>query len=125
MSDNSIANEFLDSIINLGIQGFGMLPSANKVAEIHAKNALNSEEAINSVIASRSGYASITGFITGTASLVTLPISIPASLFCCYGLGANTASAIALIERLRSRHGCGANFYFIIDLRRGWGRGFY
>lgn len=98
MSDNSIANEFLDSIINLGIQGFGVLPSAEKVAQMQVKNGENTEAAIDSIIANRSGYATITGFITGTASLVTLPISIPASLVSCYALGANTAGAIAVLR---------------------------
>ncbi|MGF1490234.1 MAG: hypothetical protein ACFBSE_24350 [Prochloraceae cyanobacterium] len=98
MSDNSITNEFLDSIINLGIQGFGIFPSAEKVAKMHAKNAPNTEIAIDSIIASRSGYATITGFITGTASLITLPISIPASLVSSYALGANTAGAIAVLR---------------------------
>lgn len=98
MSENAIANEFINSIINLGIQGFGMLPSAKKLAEMHAKDYPNTEEAIDSVIATRSGYASITGFITGAASLVTLPISIPASLVSCYALGANTAGAIASLR---------------------------
>ncbi|MDJ0725710.1 MAG: EcsC family protein [Prochloraceae cyanobacterium] len=98
MPDNSPVTEFLDAIVNTGIQGFGVLPSAEKVAEIHAENSPNTEAAIDSVIAWRSGYASITGFLTGLGSVVTLPISIPASLLSCYALGANTAGAIAVLR---------------------------
>lgn len=99
MSNDSAITQLLDWIVNVGIKGFGFLPSAEEVAEHHlkAKNN-NAEEAIGSLIAWRTTYAAGTGFITGLGGLATLPIAIPASLASSYALGANTAAAVAVLR---------------------------
>jgi hypothetical protein len=97
--DNDPIQKLLRWIVNVGINGFGVLPSAEDVAEDHLRSCgYNREEAINSVIAWTTAYAAGTGFITGLGGLATLPIAIPASLASSYALGANTAAAIAIIR---------------------------
>jgi hypothetical protein len=86
----------IDWIIDVGIKGFGFLPSAQNVAEHHRKTCKTTEEAIDSVIAWRTAYATGTGFVTGLGGIATLPIAIPASLASSYALGANTVAAIAI-----------------------------
>jgi len=96
-NDNDPIRKLLVWIVNVGINGFGVLPSARDVAEDHLRTCkCNREEAVNSIIAWRTAYAAGTGFVTGLGGLATLPIAIPASLASSYALGANTAAAIAI-----------------------------
>lgn len=88
----------LEWIADAGINGLGVLPSAEKVAADHLSKAANDEDAINSVIAWRTAYAAGTGFITGMGGFATLPLAIPAGLVATYALAANTAAAIAHIR---------------------------
>lgn len=85
-------------IADAGINGFGLLPSAKKVAEDHLKSSNSPEDAIESIIAWRTAYAGGTGFVTGLGGIATLPLSIPASMAAAYAFGANTAAAIAIIR---------------------------
>lgn len=85
----------LEWIADAGINGLGVLPSAEKVAADHLSKAASVEDAIDSLIAWRTTYAVGTGFITGLGGIAALPITIPAGLAASYALGANTAAAIA------------------------------
>jgi hypothetical protein len=90
--------KLLEWIADAGINGFGLLPSAEKVAANHLSSAKSAEDAINSVIAWRTTYAAGTGFVTGLGGIATLPVTIPASLAASYALGANTAAAVAKLR---------------------------
>jgi hypothetical protein len=95
-NDNgNLIQSSLEWIVDAGINGMGVLPSAEYVAADHLNKAASVEDAINSIIAWRSTYAAGTGFITGLGGIATLPIAIPAGLLATYALGANTAAAIA------------------------------
>lgn len=96
--DDSLLWKLLRWIIDIGINGGGILPSAEKVAADHLKNAETVEDAINSVIAWRTTHAAGTGFATGLGGIITLPASIPASMISSYVLGANTAAAVAKLR---------------------------
>lgn len=85
----------LEWIADAGINGLGVLPSAEQVAADHLSKAASVEDAINSVIAWRTTYAAGTGFITGLGGIAAMPITIPAGLTASYALGANTAAAVA------------------------------
>jgi hypothetical protein len=97
MAEN-LVTKTLDWIVDVGVKGFGFLPSARDVAEHHRKACKTPEEAIDSVIAWRTAYTIGTGFMTGLGGIATLPIAIPASLASSYALGANTAAAIAILR---------------------------
>jgi len=92
---SNLIRSTLEWIADAGINGLGVLPSAEQVAADYLKEAASVEDAINSVIAWRTMYAAGTGFITGLGGIVAMPITIPAGLAASYALGANTAAAVA------------------------------
>lgn len=94
--DNSnLIQTTLEWIADAGINGLGVLPSAEQVAADHLSKAASVEDAINSVIAWNTTYAAGTGFITGLGGIAAMPITMPAGLAASYALGANTAAAVA------------------------------
>ena len=94
--DNSnLIRTTLEWVADAGINGLGVLPSAEKVAADHLSKATSAEDAVNSVIAWRTAYAAGTGFVTGLGGIAAMPITIPAGLAASYALGANTAAAVA------------------------------
>jgi len=98
-NDNSnLIQTTLEWITNAGINGLGVLPSAEKVAADHLSKAASVEDAINSVIVWRTTYAAGAGFITGVGGIAAMPITIPAGLAASYALGVNTCAAIAYLR---------------------------
>lgn len=97
-NDTSPQEKLLSWIVDVGINGFGLLPSAESVAEDHRAKTKTVEDAIESVIAWSTAYAAGTGFVTGLGGIIALPITIPVSMATSYALGANTAAAIAVLR---------------------------
>lgn len=97
-NNDSAQEKLLHWIIDSAINGFGILPSAEQIAEDHRAKARNVEEAINSLIFWSTTQAGATGFVTGLGGIALLPVSIPASLLSSYALGASTAAAIAYLR---------------------------
>jgi hypothetical protein len=96
---NDPVQEFLSWIVKFGIQGFGTLPPAEKVAADHLKACQSDrEKAIDSIIAWRTTHAAGTGFVTGLGGLATLPLTIPVSFASSYALAANASAAIAFLR---------------------------
>ena len=96
--DNSLVQSTLNWIIEAGVNGFGVLPSAKKVASDHLKDAVDLDSAIESIINWRTAYAAGSGFVTGVGGIAAMPITIPAGLLVSFALGANTAAAIACVR---------------------------
>jgi hypothetical protein len=96
--DSSLVKKTLDWIAEAGVNGFGVLPSARKVAEDHLRNAGDVELAIDSIILWRTTYAAGTGFVSGVGGIAAMPVAIPAALLASYALAANTAAAIAYLR---------------------------
>lgn len=97
-TDDNAGSQLIQWIVDAGIQGFGILPSAEQVAADFLEHNESVEDAIESLVAWRTTHAAGTGFLTGLGGLVTLPITIPASLAASYALGANSAAAIAIMR---------------------------
>jgi hypothetical protein len=97
-NNDSPQAQLLNWIADVGIDGFGILQSAEQVAEDHRSQTKSVEDAINSVILWRTTHAAGTGFVTGLGGIATLPIAIPASMAASYALGANTAAAVAQLR---------------------------
>ncbi len=93
--DSNFIRSILEWIADAGINGLGVLPSAEQVAAHYRSKAASVEDAINSLIAWRTAAAAATGFTTGFGGIATMPIAILAGLLAPYALGANTAAAIA------------------------------
>ncbi len=96
--DSNLIQTTLEWIADAGINGLGILPSAEKVAKNHLNGAASVEDAINSIIAWRTTYAVGTGFITGLGGIAAMPITIPSGLAASYAISANTAAAIAYLR---------------------------
>ena len=96
--DNSLVQATLNWIVEAGINGLGVLPSARKVASDHLKDAANPESAIESIVNWRTAYAAGSGFVTGVGGIAAMPVTIPAGLLASYALGANTAASIAYVR---------------------------
>jgi len=94
----TLIEQILQWIVEVGIDGGGLLGSAKQVAEDHLSKTANVEDAINSVISWRTAHAAGTGFVTGLGGIAAMPITIPAGLAVCYALGANTAAAVAYLR---------------------------
>lgn len=95
---SNLVQSTLEWIADTGINGLGVLPSAESVAEDHLSKAASAENAINSIIAWRTVHSASTGFITGLGGIVAMPLAIPAGLAASYALGANTAAAVAYLR---------------------------
>ncbi len=95
---SNLVQTTLQWIADAGINGLGVLPSAEQVAADHLSKAASVEDAINSVIAWRTTYAAGTGFISGLGGVMAMPLTIPAGLAASYALGANTAATVAYLR---------------------------
>lgn len=93
--NGNLVTSTLEWIINAGVNGLNVLPSAEKVAADHLNDADSIDDAINSIIAWRTTYAVGTGFVTGLGGIATMPVTIPAGLAASYAIGSNTVAAIA------------------------------
>lgn len=96
--ENSLVQTTLNMIIDLGINGFGVLPSAKQVANDHLKDAVDLDSAIESIINWRTAFGAGAGFVAGLGGIAAMPITIPSGLLASYALGANTAAAIAYVR---------------------------
>ena len=94
MSNNDTVTEILHWILDVGINGMGLLTPAKELAEEYLEKEGKTEDAINSMIAWRTTYAAGTGFITGLGSIY----GISAGLASSYALSANTVAAIAYLR---------------------------
>lgn len=96
--NNNLIQTTLEWIVNVGINGMGVLPSAKQVAEEHLNKSASIDDAVKSIIAWSTTYAAGTGFISGLGGIVAMPITIPAGLAASYAIGANTTAAIAYLR---------------------------
>lgn len=94
----SPVDQLISWIIDVGVQGYGVLPSAKEVAADHLADDGSVEKAIDSIIAWRTAYAGGTGFLTGLGGLATLPLTIPAGMATSYAIAANTVASIAVLR---------------------------
>lgn len=93
---SEVANRFVEQVLRVGVDGMGPVKGAVEVAEEHLQVAQgDSDAAVDRLIATHVRLAAVSGFVTGAGGLVTLPVSLPASLTGMYILGARLAAAIA------------------------------
>ena len=96
--DESAIAKLLNWIVDVGINGFGFLPSAQVVAEKYLAKCHSSEAAIDAVINRRCFQAVGTGFVSGVGGMAVLPLALPASLASSYALAANSIAAVAYLR---------------------------
>ncbi|MGI0494406.1 EcsC family protein [Alkalinema pantanalense CENA528] len=96
--ESNLVQSTLEWIADVGINGFGILPPADKDASAYLSKGESVEDAISSLIAWRTAHAAGTGFISGLGGIAAMPITIPAGLAASYALGANTAATVAALR---------------------------
>jgi hypothetical protein len=84
-----------DQIVRAAIHGAGPMKGAVVVAEQHLATYPDQEKAIQRLIATHVRLAAASGFLSGLGGVVTLPVTIPASLAGLYVLGARMSAGIA------------------------------
>jgi hypothetical protein len=83
-------------ILGVAIKGSGPLKPAAEVAEEHLISAGGDrEQAIRRLIATHVRMAAVSGFVTGLGGVVTLPVTVPASIAGLYIVAARMSAAIA------------------------------
>lgn len=92
---SQVAERFIKELLERGIKGVGPFAGAVQVAQEHANNADDVEQAIERLIATHVRLAAGSGFVTSLGGFVTLPITVPAGVGGLYLLGTRMCAAIA------------------------------
>lgn len=95
MSDN-VASNFVQKLIQVGIDGAGPLKPAVVVAEreLESSNG-DAEKAIQSLVKGHIQLAAGSGFVTGLGGFFTLPVALPANVVGFYAIATRLVASIA------------------------------
>jgi hypothetical protein len=96
--NNQFVEILLNRLIDFGIGGAGILPSAERLAANYLSKSANIDEAIDSLIRWQKACAGSTGFVTSLGGFALMPVTLPASLAASYVLAVNTVAAIACLR---------------------------
>jgi EcsC protein family len=96
--NNQFAETLLNQLIDFGIGGVGILPSAERLAADYLGKSANVDEAIDSLIQWQKIRAGSTGFVTSLGGFALIPVTLPANLAASYILSVNTVAAIACLR---------------------------
>jgi EcsC protein family len=92
----SLGERLVGQVVELGIHGAGPLSPAVETAEQHLATAGGDrEDAIRRLIATHVRLAAASGFVTGLGGIVTLPVSVPASMAGLYVIATRMTAGIA------------------------------
>jgi EcsC protein family len=95
---DQLVRSLLDRLMDFGIEGAGVLPSAERLAADHLNKSANVDDAIDSVIRWQKACAGSAGFVTSLGGFALMPVTLPASLVASYVLAVNTVGAIACLR---------------------------
>ena len=91
-----LGERLVAQVVELGIHGAGPLDPAVETAEEHlAEAGGDREDAIRRLVTTHVRLAAASGFVTGLGGIVTLPVSVPASLAGLYIVAARMTAGIA------------------------------
>ncbi len=93
-----LVRPLIDRLIDFGIEGAGLLPSAERLAADYLGKSANVDEAIASLIQWQKACAGSAGFVTSLGGFALMPMTLPASLVASYVLAVNTVAAIACLR---------------------------
>ncbi len=92
---DSAIQTLLDKILNVGVDGLGLMKGARQIAEEHMARHADVDTAVARIIATRVRLAGATGFATGMGGLLTLPVTIPVDAAAFYVLAGRCSAAVA------------------------------
>lgn len=95
MSDN-VASNFVQKLIQVGIDGVGPLKPAISIAqrELELSDG-DAEKAIRSLVKEHIQLAAGSGFVTGLGGFFTLPVALPANVVGFYAIATRLVASIA------------------------------
>jgi hypothetical protein len=96
--NNQFVEVLLNQLIDFGIGGAGILPSAERLAADHLGKSAHVDEAIDSLIQWQKIRAGSTGFVTSLGGFALMPVTLPVNLAASYILSVNTVAAIAYLR---------------------------
>lgn len=99
-SNESMALQLVDWVVNKAVSGVGPLNSAVSLAAEYAGDSSFSgtSHRVNSLINWETSKNFTSGFITGLGGLLTLPVNVPAALGASWVIQARMAAAIAILN---------------------------
>ncbi|AXH95679.1 EcsC family protein [Ornithinimicrobium avium] len=93
---DSIANAFVNRIMDTGIDGIGPFSSSSKVAaDALAKHRGDVRKAVREVVSDHVKLAGAGGFATGVGGIITMPVSLPANVLGFYAIATRMVAAVA------------------------------
>lgn len=92
------AGNALRTLLEIAINGSGVLPGAKAAAAKHLVKAGSAESAVESLVVSHAGLAAAQGFVTNLGGLATLAVGLPANIA---GLAVVQTRLVASIAHLR------------------------
>ena len=99
MRNENAVMKLIHQILSHGVDGMGPLSSSIEVAQEYKRDSIykNKGEMVQALIKWESSKSFGTGFVTGLGGALTLPVTIPASLYASWVVQARLAGAIAHI----------------------------
>lgn len=97
MSNDNVALQLINGILSHGVDGFGPMSSSTElVQEYRSDKAYDgNKDIVKALIRWETSKNFGTGFVTGCGGLITLPVSIPASLYATWFVQARLSGAVA------------------------------
>lgn len=93
---HALGERLADRVIDLGIEGGGLMKGAVEVAEEHLTAAGGDREAaVHRLIATHVRLAAGSGFVTGLGGIVAMPVMVPAAMAGLYVIATRMAAGIA------------------------------
>lgn len=88
----------IQPLLDIGIDGKGPLPSAQKVADAARMKSSDVEDAIDRIVRSHVALAASGGFLTGLGGFVTMPIALPVNVVEFYLVATRMTAAMAILR---------------------------
>jgi uncharacterized protein (DUF697 family) len=108
MTNDTIAMELMNKVLSHGVDGIGPLMSSRELVQTYKSNSImrDKDSMIQELIKWETSKSFGTGFVTGLGGALTLPVSVPASLYATWLVQARLAGAIAQIygHNVKSDH---------------------
>jgi len=90
-----MATQFVQKLVDSGIDGVGRLEPARAVAEAARSRSRTPEEAVDAVVRAHTRLVAASGFVTGLGGIVTMPVALPANVAGFYVVATRMVAAIA------------------------------
>ncbi|GMA18926.1 EcsC family protein [Arsenicicoccus piscis] len=95
---NGPANELVEKLLGVGIDGRGPFEGADEFAQKALAEAKNPNAAVDDIIGKHLKLASAGGFVTGLGGFVTMVVAIPANVVEFYVLATRMVASIAKVR---------------------------